>query len=96
MDEAMRVADQSVAEGRWSRLDAGAFRILFGEMVVRSHKLKTPPPEKEIADLENDIKELRQFLDVNNVVWPIDWRDMSLDEAGAILQHQYGSRSDDN
>ncbi len=96
MQEAMRLADQSVAEGRWSKLDACAFRILFGEMVVRSHKLKTPPPEKEITDVQNDIKVLHKFLDENDVVWPIDWRAMSLDEAGAILLNQSHSRSDDN
>jgi hypothetical protein len=65
-------------------------------MLMRSYKLETPPPEDKIANVENAMKVLREFLDENGIVWPTDWRTMSIDEAGAILQNQYRSRSDDN
>lgn len=96
MEQVMRIVDQVVAEGRWTKLDNYAFRLLFSEMLLRSYKLETPPPEDKIANVENAIKVFREFLDESGIQGPTDWRTMSMDEAAAVLQHQYGSRSDDN
>lgn len=96
MQQVMRLVDQVVAEGRWSKLDNYAFRLLFSEMLMRSYKLESPPPQEKIANVERGMKILREFLDESGVEWPTDWRTMSIDEAGAILQNQSRSRSDDN
>ena len=72
-----------------------AFRLLFSEMLMRSYKLENPPPQEKIANVEHGMKVLREFLDESGVVWPADWRTMSVDEAGTILQNQSHSRSDD-
>jgi len=96
MQQVMRLVDHVVAEGRWSKLDNYAFRLLFSEMLMRSYKLETPPPEDKIANVVHGMKILREFLDESGIRWPTDWRTMSIDEASAVLKNQSRSRSGDN
>jgi hypothetical protein len=96
MQDVMRLVDEVVADGRWSKLDNYAFRLLFSEMLMRSYELENPRPHEKIANLQEALKMLREFLDKSGVELPVDWRTMQLDEARAVLLNQSRHRDDDN
>lgn len=94
MQQVMRLVDAVVAEGRWSKLDNYAFRLLFSEMLLRSYARESPPPQDEIANVQKAVKPLRDFLDESGVEMPVDWRSVPPDVADAILLNQSRRRKD--